>query len=99
MKPISPNEIAATKIRIFPDRVIEIWNEIIALKYSRGYATIFQHEIVNKLAIGMDIDRNVIFLNGYLDIEDIYQAHGWSVEYDKPGYDETYEPFFKFQKK
>lgn len=29
--------------------------------------------------------------HGWLDLEDIYRDEGWTVEYDSPGYNETYE--------
>ncbi len=36
--------------------------------------------------------------NHWLDVEDVYREAGWVVEYDKPGYCESYEATFTFKK-
>jgi len=99
VKPISPTEAEKSKIKNIPDSVIEVWNKVIAQKYRNGYLTIYQDEIVGELASAMNVSRDVIFASGWLDIESIYRASGWDVEYDKPGYNETYRAYFKFNKK
>ncbi len=40
-----------------------------------------------------------IYERHLLDVEPSYRAEGWEVEYDKPGYNETYEATFTFRKK
>jgi hypothetical protein len=40
-----------------------------------------------------------MFNKHWFDIEDIYRKAGWAVEFDKPGYNESYESFFVFKKK
>lgn len=44
----------------------------------------------------MDVPRNVVFANKWLDIEDIYREQGWRVDYDKPAYNENYQASFTF---
>lgn len=39
------------------------------------------------------------FDQGWMDFEPIYEAQGWKVQYDKPGWDETYDAFFEFKEK
>ena len=34
----------------------------------------------------------------YLNIEEVFRAVGWVVIYDKPAYNESYEPTFEFRK-
>jgi hypothetical protein len=36
------------------------------------------------------------FKNHWLDIEDTYREQGWTVEYDSPGYNESYDAYFVF---
>lgn len=43
-----------------------------------------------------EITEEDLFKNHWLDVEDIYREVGWKVEYDKPGYNESYPATFKF---
>ena len=100
IKPISPDEVVIQKIKDIPDEVIDCWNKAIAENWrGTSYAIIYQNAIVDKLASVMNVEHGLIFKNGWLDIENIYGENGWKVEYDKPGYNESYEAFFKFSKK
>lgn len=41
--------------------------------------------------------RAEVFTEKWLDFEDVFRGAGWAVVYDKPGYNETYEPTFEFR--
>lgn len=98
--PIKPSEVAAKKQTILPPEVIEAWNCLIAQKYSGGVARIEQKEIITAIKKVMNLnDAKRIFTEDWLEIEDIYREAGWKVEYDRPGYDEDYEPTFTFSKR
>lgn len=100
VKPISPKEATTQKRQDMPDAVIETWNRLIAKKFNgNNSVTIKQNEIVAALAASNGVDRQTVFDLGWLDIEDLYRSVGWTVEYDKPGYNESYEAFFVFKKK
>ena len=100
IKPISPDEVTIQKVKDIPDEVIECWNKAIAKKWKgHGIITIQQKSIVTELALTMNVDRHQIFENGWLDIERLYRENGWNVEYDGPGYNESYSAFFTFSKK
>ena len=45
------------------------------------------------------LKENDIFDKGSLNVETIYRKDGWNVEYDKPGYNESYDASFKFSRK
>lgn len=104
IKPISPQEI---KKKELPDSVIIAFNELLQEKYhNEKTITILQKDAVAKIisVSGRSdyrsmVSAQAIFDNHWLDIEDIYRDHGWKVEYDKPGYNEDYEAYFKFNKK
>lgn len=96
-KPISPKEV----VHIIPDFVFDAVNALIRKKWNGKSATIRQNEIMDIISSD-DIDdprprRKTIYDNNWLDIEEHYRKAGWKVTYDKPGYNESYEAFFRFE--
>lgn len=99
VKPISPDEVVTVKKDMLPDGVIEAWNEVIAENWDKTSSHFAQYEIVSRLVDKLNISKKQLFDNNYLDVEDIYEEQGWHIYYDRPGYNETYEPTFEFKKK
>lgn len=99
IKPISPDDIAAQKANDLPDAVIGCWNSMIARKYSGGTARILLSEASRELQLTVNKTHNEIRELGYLDIEDLYRAQGWRVNYDQPGYNESYPAYYEFSKR
>lgn len=97
MKPITPAEVAAQRVTDLPPEVIEEWNKAIAEKFDGRTAVIGQIDMVGRLAERMKVERIKVFAECWLNVEHVFRAAGWSVEYDKPGYNETYEPTFTFR--
>lgn len=91
VKPITPGEVYLAAPQV-PDHVIETWNKLIAKNWDGRQATIMQKEAIK--ALGGTGGEKMAWLN----IEEIFRQAGWVVEYDKPGYNETYEASFKFTK-
>ena len=54
---------------------------------------------VAKLIVQKGLKRQDIFDNHWLDVEDLYRKNGWKVDYDKPGYNESYNAYFVFSAK
>lgn len=98
VKPIRPNEISEEKVALFPDAVFESFNELIVQKWCGNSVIIKQDEVIN-LMIKKGLKKEEIFSNGWLNIETAYKSAGWKVKYDKPGYNEDYEPSFIFSLK
>lgn len=100
VKPIAPSEIVEAQLQQFPDFVLETWNAAIAKNWTGRQSHITQPDMVAALiaASPNTIDRSDVFDNHWLDIEDAYRAEGWKVEYDKPGYNESYDAYFVFKK-
>ncbi|AMO44169.1 hypothetical protein vBRpoSV10_112 [Ruegeria phage vB_RpoS-V10] len=97
---ISPRDVPTQKAKAMPAAVLEIWNNLIAMRYSgSGSAYVDQCDAIAALLplTPNGNDRQYIFDNGWLDIEPIFRDAGWYVHYDKPGYNETYEPSFTFR--
>ncbi len=100
VKPIRPSECAKLKTdKVVPPGVLTAWNGLLVKKFSGRTATISQKDAVAAICVEMNCTSNEVYKQGWLDIETIYEKAGWKVEYDKPGYNESYEPTFKFTKK
>jgi len=98
IKPITPEEL--DDIIPIPDFVIEAINNLIKKNYRGSSFTIKLQEIVQAIIANSrgSITQDKIYAEKWLDFEYIYRKNGWNVIYDKPGYDETYDAFFKFSK-
>lgn len=102
---ITPGQVVDAKENQIPDEVFAAFDELIAKNFNQGYATVMQNQVLLlalkklKAAGHRRMTRDLIFENHWLDVETIYRKRGWVVEYDKPGYNETYEASFKFKKK
>lgn len=97
-KPITPKEIGSKNS--FPEEVIDAFNELIP----KNGGIVMQNEVIDLIiskmqANGKEVSREDVFKNRWLDVEAVYRKAGWKVEYDKPGYNETYEASFSFRKK
>lgn len=97
-KPISPQEAKALKSTQIPDEVIEVFNLLIAKRMAHEEVVIKQNEVLTLLE-DRGLNRNDVFENHWLDIEELYAKYGWKVEYDKPGFNESYESTFNFKAK
>lgn len=99
IKPISPDEIAEAKQGVIPGYVFAAVNDMIARCYSSGYARFTQDDLIEEIQSRTTVSRTTLFQKGYLNFEEAYRAQGWSVVYDKPGYNESYKANFTFKKK
>ena len=95
VQPIRPEDIASEKEMIYPDAVLEAFNELIARNFVDGMSRVLQKAVV-QLMVEKGLDINDIDKNGWLNVEDIYSEYGWDVEYDKPGFNESYDASFTF---
>ncbi len=64
---------------------------------SGGRAIVNQNQVIEEICERGKIARGDVFDNSFLDVEDVYRKAGWKVRYDKPGYNEDYEPYFEFR--
>ena len=100
VKPISPSEIIDNLDKIIPPVVIQAVNNLLMKEYRGSQVTILQDDIVNEIILlDSAYTKDEIYGNKMLDFEEIYRKNGWSVEYDKPGYNESYSASFKFKKR
>ncbi len=92
---IRPEEVLNAKQTLMPECVLESFNTLIAENFNGRYARILQKDVIAKIC-AHGHSRDTIFDKHWLDVEDIYRAQGWKVEYDKPGYCESYDASFTF---
>jgi len=99
--PIKPNEVQSKKDELLPDAVIRSFNELIAENFDGTKSTVSQNEAIKRILSKMpeEITEREIFDKKWLDVEVFYREAGWKVEYDKPGYNESYSAYFVFSKK
>ena len=98
-EPIKPHEVVEAKKNTMPAAVVECFNELIAEKWNGRSATVGQSEAAKRIAARMNVDTQHLYDHGYMDVEQIFEAAGWKVKYDKPGYNETYPATFEFSKR
>lgn len=98
--PLRPEEIIKDLDTIIPSPIILAINNLLKLSYRHGSAKIKLKDIIAE-AIRLDdkLTETEMYEKKWLDFENLFEAYGWIVTYDKPGYDETYDSYFIFKKK
>lgn len=97
-KPFTPDEAIAAKVGVIPPEVLDVWNTILAKHFDGISANFNQDEVVAALVAATGVERHQVFENKWLDVEALYRSYGWKVEYDKPGYNESYAANFTFRR-
>jgi hypothetical protein len=95
-KPIRPQDIGSAKAEHFTAAVFDAFNAEIAKHFANGQAVVKQSVVVDRL-VKAGIARSEIFGAGYLNIEMAYEAAGWKVSYEKPGFNESGDSLFFFR--
>jgi len=101
IRAISPREVevAIANGANLPDCVIEAVNQLLIKKGAHDCITLMQPEVVTAIMERMGVtDKRIVYVNNWLDFEPFYRKAGWQVTYDRPGYCETYEANWKFEK-
>jgi hypothetical protein len=99
VSPYSPAQAKEERAQTTPAAVITVVNELLAQRSENQRITITQEEVVEALIERFIIPRENIFLNYMLNFESAYRANGWNVEYDKPGWNESYKAHWVFSQK
>lgn len=98
IRPVTPDEIQEVKNNDIPPEIIEIFNLLIVKNWNGRSATVMQNTAMAQAVAKLDVSRQFIFDNHWMDVEDVFRRAGWKVEYDKPGHNESYEANFTFTK-
>lgn len=105
MKIFTPEDARANSKGI-PDFVYDIFNELLTKRWNNGKPIVISQDEVVTSIIGRynelydtELNRQAIFHYHWLDVESEYIKAGWDVEFDKPGYNESYKAFYTFTPK
>ncbi len=99
-KPITPSEVGRAKTQRIPAQVFDAFNDCISKSWDGRSASFTQNVVVEAILERMpDMTRSQLYEQRWLDVEDSYRAAGWEVEYDRPGYCETYAATFTFKRR
>lgn len=103
--PLSPAEAKAAVEAAIPDFVFESFNALI-VENLRGKSAHFLHKdlcdalVAAGVAAGhADLTVDELYKRNWLNTHSIYahyRAAGWKVDYDRPGYCETYQAHWTF---
>jgi hypothetical protein len=103
--PIKPSEVQGKKNETIPEPVFEAFNEMIVQEWDGRSANFTLKEVADlafKKLKGteeyQDMVRQTMYDKGWMDVEDAFRQAGWKVEFDKPGYNESYDANFTFRK-
>ena len=102
MKVYTPEDVLKKRVGTIPDYVIDAFNDLLTENYQEDETIIEQEDVIRKIleySTDDELTRETIFKKHYLDIENLYRNNGWEVDYEKPAFDELFEPFFIFKPK
>lgn len=99
-RPIRPSEVDTLQSgAIVPPEVFDAFNALITQNCRNGVATFTQEAVIEAILQRLPtVKRGDVFDRHYLDVERAYARKGWEVEYDRPGYNETYPATFTFKR-
>lgn len=101
MVPVTPGKVIDehAKGSFIPQEVVEAVNELLLENGGRGGAVqIMQKAIIERVQQKLPgLTSQEIYKRKYLDFEKLFQTYGWTVTYDGPAYNESYEPYFMFK--
>jgi hypothetical protein len=97
--PITPNDIPAQKLMHIPPEVIDVFNEFIVMNWNGTSSSFLQKWVLAKVSEVLGLDEKSILDKHYLDVKIVFEERGWKVLLDQPGWDEEYEPWYRFSRK
>lgn len=84
---------------MIPDKVIEVFNDLISRYFIKNSATFTRQEVTELICYKLKCCFEDIRKGGWLNIEDIYTKAGWQVEYiESSDLNKPLFPFFRFTK-
>lgn len=99
IKPVRPEDVFKQEEHTIHPSMIRAIN-LFLTRFDGKQAIITVEELIDKfLEFESKWTRDMIWKKKQLDFEGLYKDSGWDVIYDKPGYEETYKPFYLFKLK
>lgn len=95
-RPLTKSEVPDVFVQTVPTWVFDIFNRMIAQNMDGGGAVIKARDVSQAIRDAAEA-HGVTFNSKWLNVEAAYRKQGWKVEYDAPGFNETYEAIFTFR--
>jgi len=96
VEPISPSQV--DKTRALPPEVFEVFNHLIECNWDGRESRFEARTAAVFVAEKLNTTIEDVYARRLLDVEPAYRAKGWRVEFDKPGFNESYAATFLFAK-
>lgn len=97
MEPITKAQVQEKlNERVFPDFVIQAFNECITEASIKKSSTVLQKDVLKHIKELSGKDSREVLDNNWLDVEKHYEKAGWKVTHYKPAYNETGDSYFTF---
>jgi hypothetical protein len=97
IEPITPAQAAERSMDFIPEFVYAAVNQLISENYSPGRRFNIKVKDIKELIFKTTNMSTADFNTKWLDFEPFYRKAGWSVSYDGPGYNESYDAFYEFK--
>lgn len=97
--PVTPAEVRKGMPGAVPDFIIAVFNGFLAERARNGHARIKQDDVIREVMKHSDEEnfaRQDIFDRCWLDIEGIYEAAGWNVEFRQPSIGDSFDAYYEF---
>jgi hypothetical protein len=87
ISPLAAADIMKVRTSFFPEAVYAAVNEMLQRKFnSRTHRAVIKQDELVALMVQKGLDEGEIFANNWLDFEEVYRDHGWTVTYEKSDY-------------
>jgi hypothetical protein len=97
-RPVTPPEAAALKHAVIPPAVLAAFNKLILLHWEGTYAEFPATDVLPAVSRENSSLAPGLVSAAIAGIAPAYRAAGWSVTFDRPGYNETYEAHWIFRR-
>ena len=100
-KPYTPHR-AALASGERPAAVVEVFNALLGRRYDERESVVITEEEVVKALLSAcpHLTRHEIYERKWLDgVAPLFRRAGWTVRFDKPGFNEIYGAFWEFTPK
>lgn len=95
IEPIRPEDVDRPVIQ---PGVIDAFNELIRENWDSGVAVIPLRDVHARVRAKLGVPAGNGIDRRWLNVEDAFRAVGWDVEYESPGWDESYMAHYTFRK-
>jgi hypothetical protein len=101
MKALSPKEVKEGAMQSIPTEVVSVVNSLLKKHWQDGEPIRLKQSLITTgiLELKPEATRNDVYDKGWLNFEPLFEASGWSVFYDKIGFNEQGESAFVFTPK